>query len=68
MCQKLPYQDVKLAEGNFTEEHIDTRSNLGFGFILDVDEEPQAPLSPINPPKNHKKPAFASVLCPSLAT
>ena len=39
MCQKLPYKDIKFVEGNFTEEHIDTWSDLGTGFILDVDLE-----------------------------
>ena len=39
MCQKLPYKDIKFVEGNFTEEHIHTWSDLGYGFILDVDLE-----------------------------
>ena len=39
MCQKLPYKDIKFIEGNFTEEHIETWSDLGYGYILDVDLE-----------------------------
>ena len=39
MCQKLPYKDIKFVEGNFTEEHIETWSDLGYGYILDVDLE-----------------------------
>ena len=39
MCQKLPYKDIKFVEGNFTEDHIRTWSDLGTGYILDVDLE-----------------------------
>ena len=39
MCQKLPYKDIKFVEGNFTEEHIHTWSDLGYDYILDVDLE-----------------------------
>ena len=39
MCQKLPYKDIKFIEGNFTEHHIETWSDLGYGYILDVDLE-----------------------------